>query len=89
MAPRGADPRMHRPASPRRRRRLRVSVVGRRRLAEAGHRVIALDHPGYGHGSRAPWTASQEHVLGDVEQLTRALELERFAIGGLSMGAGA
>jgi len=51
--------------------------------------VIALDHPGYGHGSRAPWTASQEHVLGDVEQLTRALELERFAIGGLSMGAGA
>ncbi|MGM1029564.1 MAG: alpha/beta fold hydrolase [Actinomycetota bacterium] len=57
-------------------------------LAAAGHRVIAPDHPGYGHSPKAPWTASQEHLLGYVDALVRALGVDRFALGGLSMGAG-
>lgn len=57
-------------------------------LAAAGHRVIAPDHPGYGHSPKAPWKASQEHLLGYVDELVRALALDRFALGGLSMGAG-
>lgn len=57
-------------------------------LAAAGHRVIAPDHPGYGHTRKAPWRASQEHLLGYLDELVRVLELDRFALGGLSMGAG-
>lgn len=57
-------------------------------LAAAGHRVIAPDHPGYGHSRQAPWSASQEHLLGYVDEFVRALALDRFALGGLSMGAG-
>ena len=57
-------------------------------LAAAGHRVIAPDHPGYGESTRAPWTATQQAMLAHVEQLVAALAIERYALGGLSMGAG-
>ncbi len=57
-------------------------------LAAAGHRVIAPDHPGYGRSPKAPWPASQQHLLAYVEGFVDALALDRFALGGLSMGAG-
>jgi pimeloyl-ACP methyl ester carboxylesterase len=57
-------------------------------LAEAGHRVLAPDLPGYGESPRAPWAASQQALLACVEQVVEALGLERYALGGLSMGGG-
>ena len=57
-------------------------------LADAGHRVIAPDHPGYGHSPPSPWKASQERLVSYVGEIVDALRLERYAVGGLSLGGG-
>lgn len=57
-------------------------------LAAAGHRVLAPDAPGYGHSPRAPWPATHDNLVDFVDAFTRAVELERYALGGLSMGGG-
>lgn len=57
-------------------------------LASAGHRVIAPDHPGYGDSPAPPWTASQERLVEYVGELVDALALDRYAVGGLSLGGG-
>lgn len=57
-------------------------------LAEAGYRVLAPDHPGYGESPPAPWAATQERLVTYVGQLVDALGVERYAIGGLSLGGG-
>lgn len=57
-------------------------------LAEAGYRVIAPDHPGYGQSAPAPWPATQERLVAYVGELVEALHLDRYAIGGLSLGGG-
>ena len=58
------------------------------RLADAGYRVIAPDHPGYGQSPQAPWSHSQERLVEYVGEVIDALELDRYAIVGLSLGAG-
>ena len=57
-------------------------------LAEAGIRVLAPDHPGYGETALAPWAATQERLVAHVGELVEALGLARYAIGGLSLGGG-
>lgn len=58
------------------------------RLNDAGYRVIAPDHPGYGHSPAAPWPATQQRLVGYIGELADALGLGRYVIGGLSLGAG-
>ncbi|MCH1882670.1 alpha/beta hydrolase [Agrococcus sp. ARC_14] len=58
------------------------------RLAAAGHRVIAPDAPGYGKSARAPWPATHANLVAYVETFAQAMQLERYAVGGLSMGGG-
>jgi pimeloyl-ACP methyl ester carboxylesterase len=58
------------------------------RLADAGYRVIAPDHPGYGQSRQAPWSHSQERLVEYVGELIDALAIDRYVIGGLSLGAG-
>jgi pimeloyl-ACP methyl ester carboxylesterase len=58
------------------------------RLAAAGYRVIAPDHPGYGESPCAPWQITQERLVGHVGELVDALGLESYAVGGLSLGGG-
>jgi pimeloyl-ACP methyl ester carboxylesterase len=58
------------------------------RLADAGHRVIAPDHPGFGESPRAPWTATQDRLVAYVGEFVEALGLQEYAIGGLSLGGG-
>ena len=57
-------------------------------LANAGHRVIAPDHPGFGHSPPSAWPLTQERLVGHVGALVDALELRDYAIGGLSLGGG-
>lgn len=57
-------------------------------LAEAGYRVIAPDHPGYGESPLADWTATQERLVAYVGELVDALGLRDYVIGGLSLGGG-
>ncbi|MCW4458895.1 alpha/beta fold hydrolase [Microbacterium sp. MPKO10] len=57
-------------------------------LAEAGYRVIAPDHPGFGDSPRAAWSLTQENLVAYVGDLIDALGVERYAIGGLSLGGG-
>lgn len=58
------------------------------RLAAGGHRVIAPDHPGFGESPRAPWVATQDRLVAYVGEFVNALGLDRYAIGGLSLGGG-
>lgn len=57
-------------------------------LADAGHRVIAPDHPGFGHSPRADWPLTQERLVRHVAELVDALGLADYAIAGLSLGGG-
>ncbi|MCV7279612.1 alpha/beta hydrolase [Mycolicibacterium flavescens] len=58
------------------------------RLAAGGYRVLAPDHPGYGHTAPAPWPSTQERLVAYVGEFVDALGLGRYAIGGLSLGGG-
>lgn len=57
-------------------------------LADAGHRVIAPDHPGFGHSPRAPWPLTQEGLVRHVGEIVDAFGLVDYAIAGLSLGGG-
>lgn len=54
-------------------------------LAAAGYRVLALDQRGHG-GSARTGTYSFEEMREDLRQFADALGLDRFALGGHSMG---
>ncbi|MBU9764509.1 alpha/beta hydrolase [Mycobacterium sp. TNTM28] len=58
------------------------------RLAEAGYRVLAPDHPGYGHSPPARLPATQQHLVAYVGEFVDGLGLQRYAIAGLSLGGG-
>lgn len=57
-------------------------------LADAGYRVIAPDHPGYGRSPAPPWLSTQERLVAYVGEFIDALELDRYTLGGLSLGGG-
>ncbi len=63
------------------------SEVGAR-LAATGHRVVAPDHPGFGESPRPPWEATQDRLVSYVGEFIDAVGLDRYAIGGLSLGGG-
>ncbi|MDO5053535.1 MAG: alpha/beta hydrolase [Pseudoclavibacter sp.] len=58
------------------------------RLAAAGHRVLAPDHPGFGHSPFAPWPAGQARLVRYIGELVDALGLRDYVIGGISLGGG-
>lgn len=58
------------------------------RLAASGYRVLAPDHPGYGESPPAPWPSTQDRLVTYVGEFVDALGLDRYAIGGLSLGGG-
>ena len=58
------------------------------RLAAAGYRVIAPDHPGYGHSPSARLPVTQERLVAYVGEFVDALELRSYVLGGLSLGGG-
>lgn len=58
------------------------------RLAGDGFRVIAPDHPGFGHSPPAPWPLTQQRLVDYVGEFVDALALDRYAVGGLSLGGG-
>lgn len=57
-------------------------------LAAAGHRVLAPDHPGFGHSPRPEWRLTQERLVQYVGELVDALRLSDYAVAGLSLGGG-
>lgn len=57
-------------------------------LAEGGYRVIAPDHPGFGHSARAPWRATQQRFVAYAGEFIDALGLRRPVLGGISLGGG-
>ncbi|MGB3484369.1 MAG: alpha/beta hydrolase [Mycobacterium sp.] len=58
------------------------------RLAAAGHRVLAPDHPGFGLSPAAPWPITQQGLVTYVGDFVDALRVGRHVIGGLSLGGG-
>ena len=56
------------------------------RLAAAGHRVIAPDHPGYGLSPLPRWPSTQQNVLGYLDRFLPAVAGDHYVLGGLSMG---
>jgi len=67
----------------------RYVVMGSRVLEQAGHHVIAYDARGHGRSSPAADARAYgyEHLVADLEALLDALEIERAALAGASMGA--
>ncbi|MEV6286308.1 alpha/beta hydrolase [Kribbella sp. NPDC051770] len=57
-------------------------------LADAGFRVVAPDHPGFGQSPRASWPLTQQRLIQYVGELVDALGLDDYVIGGLSLGGG-
>ena len=57
-------------------------------LAARGHRVYAPDNPGHGESDRAPWPFTQERLVTFVGEVVDALDLDRYVVGGLSLGGG-
>lgn len=57
-------------------------------LAEAGHRVLAPDHPGYGHSPLPTWPGTQDRLVRYVGEFVEACGLERHVLGGISLGGG-
>lgn len=57
-------------------------------LAAAGHRVIAPDHPGFGKSPASPWPTTQDRLVAYVGEFVDALDLNGYAVGGLSLGGG-
>lgn len=64
----------------------RYVVMGSRALERSGHRVIAYDARGHGRSTPAP-SYSYELLAADLEAVLDALEIERAALAGASMGA--
>ncbi|CAJ1500468.1 alpha/beta hydrolase [[Mycobacterium] kokjensenii] len=58
------------------------------RLAAEGYRVIAPDHPGFGHSPAPPWRLTQQRLVDYVGEFVDALGLDRYSVGGLSLGGG-
>ena len=48
--------------------------------------MVAPDFPGYGESSQPPWPGSVENLTRFVEGFTAAMDLDRVALVGLSMG---
>ncbi|MGC4941497.1 alpha/beta fold hydrolase [Kribbella sp. DT2] len=57
-------------------------------LADAGYRVVAPDHPGFGRSPRASWSLTQQRLVSYVGELVDKLGLDDYVIGGLSLGGG-
>ena len=58
------------------------------RLAAAGYRVIAPDHPGHGRSPLPAWRVTQQRLVDYVGEFVDAVDPGRYAIGGLSLGGG-
>ncbi|BBZ23636.1 alpha/beta fold hydrolase [Mycolicibacter hiberniae] len=58
------------------------------RLAAGGFRVVAPDHPGCGASPLPDWRVTQQRLVAYVGEFVDALGLDRYAIGGLSLGGG-
>lgn len=58
------------------------------RLAAGGFRVVAPDHPGCGASPLPDWRVTQQRLVDYVGEFVDALGLDRYAIGGLSLGGG-
>ncbi|MGW4095491.1 alpha/beta fold hydrolase [Mycobacterium sp. NPDC004974] len=58
------------------------------RLADAGYCVIAPDHPGYGQSPPARQPVTQDRLVAYVAEFVDGMELDRYVIGGLSLGGG-
>ncbi len=67
----------------------RYVVMGSRVLEHAGHRVIAYDARGHGRSGPAPDPGAYGYgdLLADLEAVLDALDVERAALVGASMGA--
>lgn len=57
-------------------------------LAAGGFRVIAPDHPGCGQSPLPAWRVTQRRLVAYVGEFVDAVGLDRYAIGGLSLGGG-
>lgn len=57
-------------------------------LAKAGWRVLAPDAPGYGESPLPDWPSTQADLIRFVAEFVETLDVDRFVLGGLSMGGG-